>query len=64
VSSMLHHRSPREAPPHEGLLCWAEIFFLLLVDEDGPLKWPTAGGPGYLGIQYTDIHILGASLGI
>jgi hypothetical protein len=44
--SVLHRCSAREAPPHEGLLCWAEIFSLLLVDEDGPLKWPRSRWTG------------------
>jgi hypothetical protein len=40
VSSTLGCRSPREAPPHEGLLKWAESCFPLLTKEDGPLRWP------------------------
>jgi hypothetical protein len=54
VSSVLRCRSPHEAPPHECLLCWAEIFFLLLIDEDGLLKWPKSRWIGIPGIQYTD----------
>jgi hypothetical protein len=54
VSSVLQCRSPREATPHEGLLCWPEICFLLLVDEDGPLKWPRSRWIGIPQNQYTD----------
>jgi hypothetical protein len=32
-------RSPREAPPREGLACWARICFLLLVEEYWAVEW-------------------------
>jgi hypothetical protein len=54
VSSVLHRHSPCEAHPHEGLLCWAEIFFLLHVNENGPLKGPRSRS---IGIPQNLVHL-------
>jgi hypothetical protein len=36
---MSKRRSFREVPPREGLACWAQICFLLLVKEDWTVEW-------------------------
>jgi hypothetical protein len=52
LSLALHRRSPREAP-HEGLLRWASIFFLLLKAKAGLLKWPRSR---WTGIPRNPVH--------
>jgi hypothetical protein len=59
-SLAVYHRSPHEAPPHDGLPCWASVFIALLgqswavevaqaqVDRDTPVSSTPTVAPGSL----------------
>jgi hypothetical protein len=65
VLSSFSHRSPHEAPSHEGLLCWASVVGLPLgrswaieaaseqVDQDTLVSRTLIVGPGSLALKRT-----------